>query len=67
MLPWSPRKKLSTVQPHTRLTLVRVVVPGEEVENTLTLWLFCEGLYEGFASLRGDMVPWEEVTNNLTL
>ncbi len=43
------------------------VVPGEEVENNLTLQLYLgEGLYEGLLLLRGDMIPREEVKYHLT-
>jgi hypothetical protein len=41
------------------------LVPGEEVENNLTLLPYLgEGLYKGLVSLRGDVVPGEEVEKN---
>jgi hypothetical protein len=43
---WSQGKKLSTASHQTYLG---------------------EGLYKGLVSLRGDVVPGEEVENNLTL
>jgi hypothetical protein len=71
---WTPGTKLRTTLPYS-LTLVRVCTkalyrsavswsPGKTLSTASHQTYLGEGLYEGLVSLRGDVVPGEEVENN---